>query len=64
MTIFDSDRPGYSAERIYEAADFAVKERKENPPARFPCDLGCGADFSSPFEREVHIICDHEGDAA
>ncbi|MCR4340019.1 MAG: hypothetical protein NUW01_09045 [Gemmatimonadaceae bacterium] len=32
MSMYDTDRPGYSVDRIYEAADFMVKERKENPP--------------------------------
>lgn len=67
MSMWDSDSPDYSAERLYDYADRVKEQRKQaalSPPRRFPCDLGCGADFASPFEREIHIICDHEGDAA
>ena len=67
MSMFDTDSPGYSADRLYDFADAVKEQRKEaalSQPRRFPCDLGCGADFASPLEREVHIICDHEKDAA
>ena len=67
MSMFDHHNPDYSADRLYEYADAVKEQRKEaalSQPRRFPCDLGCGADFASPFEREVHIITEHERDAA
>ena len=62
MSAFDTDRPGYSADRIYEAADFMVKERKENP-TRYDCPEGCGAAFLTVMARDAHFLVEH-GDAA
>jgi hypothetical protein len=41
-----------------------VAEQGPEEETRFPCDLGCGKDFASSLEMEVHLICDHEGEAA
>ena len=69
MSMFDTDREGYDVDRIFEAADFMVKERKENLVAvdgvtRYICPLGCGANFDSMTARELHVITEHEGEAA
>ena len=68
MSFFDHHSPGYSAERIYEAADFMVKERKENLVAvdgvtRYVC-VYCGAKFDSMTARELHLITEHGNEAA
>ena len=71
--LFDSDRPGYSADRIYEAADRIGKERRENlaPPdvvavdgvTRYACPEGCGH-FGSMTERDLHVLVEHDRTAA
>lgn len=69
--MFDTDRPGYNVNRIYEAADRIKEQRKEDALSRGPdgatrygCPLGCGADFGSMTERELHLLTDHDRDAA
>ena len=72
MSMFDHHDPGYSTDRLYEYADMVKKERQENPGlhvgpngrTRYVCPLGCGADFAFMTERELHVITEHEGDAA
>ena len=32
---------------------------RSTPPRRFLCDLGCGADFLTVEERELHIVVEH-----
>ena len=73
MSMFETDRPGYDVDRIYESADFMVKERKENLVApdlvavdgvtRYVC-VYCNAKFDSMTARELHVITEHGNEAA
>lgn len=62
--MFDHHDPDYSTDRIYEYADRIKKERQENPPTLYVCPLGCGKKFDSMTARELHLLTDHDKEAA
>ena len=71
MSMWDSDSPGYSADRLYDFADAIKEQRKDERlsrgpegETRYPCPEGCGAVFVSMTGMELHFLVEHEGDAA
>ena len=66
---FWDDKAGYDI-RDRKHPNFANAARglrelvRSTPPRRFLCDLGCGADFLTVEERELHIVVEHGKDAA
>ena len=69
--MFDHHSPGYSADRIYEAADRIKEQRKDELLSRSPegetryvCPEGCGAEFLTMTERELHFVVEHGETAA
>lgn len=67
--IRDRKHPNYAN----AGRDMGGTTTRRNPPpdlvavdgvTRYICPLGCGAKFDSMIARELHLLTDHDGDAA